>query len=142
MDIRTTQALQIFQAHSRVRDLLTYFCYFLIIAGLFIYVFYAFNHSRAAKLVLKYKEQASEMKAEKIMTNPRIDFQYQDGQVYHIKAKRAFHRDNQSAHLFDVSATGALGTIDAGELQINEEGDHMIFSKNPVVVLNKTDVKK
>jgi hypothetical protein len=142
MDIKTAQTLQLFRAHSRIKNFLTYFCYFLIVSGLFVYIFYAFNSSRAAKLVLKYKENADEMKTEKIMTNPRIDFQYNDGEIYHIKAKRAFHRDNQRGIMYDVSANGKLGKIDAGELQIDEAGDRLIFTKNPVLILNKTDVKK
>ena len=55
------------------------------------------------------------------MINPRIKFQYNDNQVYEIKAKRAVHKDEQEVTLFDVYANGAMGNITAGELKINEE---------------------
>ena len=73
------------------------------------------------------------------MTNPRIKFQYNDSQVYQIQAKKAFHQDNEEALLYDVFATGEIGNITAGELKIDEEGNHLVFTKNPVLILNKTE---
>lgn len=142
MDDKTQQALRLIQTHSRIRNILTALCYSLIISSLFIYISHAFNRGQAAKLVIKYKEAANEMKAEKIMTNPYINFQYSDGEIYHIQAKRAWHKDNQRAILYDVSAEENIGKITAGELQINEAGDRLIFTQNPVVILNKTKMKK
>ena len=72
------------------------------------------------------------------MTNPRIKFEHGDAQVYHIQAKKAFHKNNQEAILYDVFATGEIGNITAGELEIDEKGDHLIFTKNPILILNKT----
>jgi len=138
MDLKTEQVLKLIKAHLRIKNFLTIMCYCLIVAGLFIYVFYALNQSRIIKIVNKYKEDAKKFKTEKIMTNPRIIFQYNEDQVYHIKAKKAFHEDDQEATLYDVFATGNIGNITAGELKINEEGDHLVFTKNPILILNKT----
>ena len=72
------------------------------------------------------------------MTNPRIKFQHDNNQVYHIQAKKAFHKNDQEALLQDVFASGDIGNITAGELKIDEEGNHLVFSHNPVLILNKT----
>jgi hypothetical protein len=136
MDLKTQRILQIFRSHLRIKKFLTILCYFSIIGGIFVYVFYAFNQSNNIKIVRKIKKDASEYKTEKIMTNPRIKFQHDNSQIYYIRAKKAFHQDNQEAVLYDVFATGDIGNITAGELKIEEEGDHLVFSKNPVLILN------
>lgn len=141
MDLKTEQILALFHAHLRIRNFLTILCYALIIGGLFIYVFSAFNQSKTIKIVSDYKENPKEYKTEKIMTNPRIKFQYNDTQIYDIRAKRAFHKDNQEAVLYDVFAEGDIGRITAGQLEISESGDHLVFTKNPILILNKTQTK-
>ncbi len=138
MDLKTEQILKLFASHSRIKNFLTILCYGLIVGGVFIYIFYAFNRSKTIKLVSQYKENPQDYSMEKIMTNPRIDFQYNETQVYHIEAKKAFHKDDREAVLYDVFATGEIGKITAGELKIDEEGDHLVFSKNPILILNKT----
>jgi len=138
MDLKTEQVLQLIQSHLRIKKFLTTLCYLLIIGGLLIYVFYAFSQSRAIKLVNQYKENPQNFKMEKIMINPRIKFQYNDTQVYHINAKKAFHKDESEVTLYDVFATGEIGNITAGELKIYDEGSHLVFTKNPILILNKT----
>ena len=138
MDLRTKQTLELINSHLRVKKILTILCYALIAGGSFIYIFYAFNQSRTIKVVNDYKNNPTEYKTEKIMTNPRIKFQYNDKQVYDIQAKKAFHADENEVMLYDVFAKGDVGRITAGELKINEEGDHLIFTKNPILILNKT----
>ena len=73
------------------------------------------------------------------MINPRIKFQYTEDQIYTIKAKRAVHKDEQEVTLYDVYATGEAGNITAGQLVINDEGNHLVFTQNPVLILNKTE---
>jgi hypothetical protein len=138
MDIRTEEILKRFNSHLRIKNFLTIFSYFLIIGGLFVYVFYAFNQNRKVKLVNQYKENPQQYKTEKIMTNPRIKFQYSSTQIYNIQAKRAFHKNEDEVILYDVFATGDIGNITAGELEIDEQGNHMVFTKNPVLILKKT----
>ncbi len=139
MDLRTEQILKLFQSHLRIKNFLTTLCYCMIIGGIFVYIFYAFNRSRTIKLVNQFNKDPKAYEAEKIMTNPRIKFQYNETQVYHIKAKKAFHKNEQEAVMQDVFATGDIGNITAGKLEIDEDGNHLVFTQNPVLILNKTD---
>ena len=52
------------------------------------------------------------------------------------------HKDENEAILYDVFAEGDIGKITAGELQINQDGDHLVFTKNPILILNKDGQKK
>ncbi len=88
--------------------------------GVFVYVFYAFNQTQTIKLVTDLKKKSKSYDSEKIMTNPRLKFEHGDAQIYHIQAKKAFHKNNQEAILYDVFATGEIGNITAGELEIDE----------------------
>ena len=139
MDLKTEEILKLFYSHLRIKNFLTILCYCLIVGGVFVYVFYAFNQSRTIKLVTDFKKKSKSYESEKIMTNPRLKFEHGDAQIYHIQAKKAFHKNNQEAILYDVFATGEIGNITAGELEIDEEGDHLIFTKNPILILNKTN---
>lgn len=139
MDLKTQQVLQLIQSHSRIKNFLTILCYVLIAGGLFIYVFYAFNQSRTIKIVADYQENPQSYKTEKIMTNPRIKFQYSENDIYDIQAKKAFNKDDQEVILYDVFASGDIGKITAGELEVIDTGDHLIFTKNPVLILNRTE---
>jgi len=141
MDPHLQKTLEVFNSHLRIRNALTKLCYASIVLGLFIYVFYAFNQSRTIKIVTDYAKGIKEYKTEKIMTNPRIKFQYNDTQVYNIRAKKAFHKDENEALLYDVFAEGDIGKITAGELKIDQEGDHLVFTKNPILILNQTEKK-
>ena len=139
MDLETQKILQIFHSHGRIRNILTLLCYGIIVSSLFIYVFYAFNQSRNITLVSDYSKGIKQYKTEKIMTNPRIKFQYSNGEIYNINAKKAFHKDENEVLLYDVFAEGNIGKITAGELKVDEDGDHLVFTKNPVLILNKTE---
>jgi hypothetical protein len=142
MDSKTENSLKAFRSHIRIKKFLTILCYLLIFGGVFVYVFYAINKTGAIKLVREIKKKNDSYEIEKIMTNPRIKFEQGDDKIYHIRAKKAFHKNNQEATLYDVFATGEVGNITAGELKINEEGDHLTFSKNPILILNQTNNDK
>jgi len=137
MDLRTQNALKAINAHLVVKKYITIICYFLIAAGIFVFLFYAINkNNQSYKLVSDFKKNPDQYKTEKIMINPRIKFQYNDEQIYEIRAKRAIHKDEQEVALFDVYASGQIGTITAGELKIDQDGNHLVFSQNPVLILN------
>lgn len=139
MDERTQQVLRLIRSHSKIRNYLTVLCYFAIVGGLFVYVFHAISkNTNSIKLVKQYNQDPERYKIEKIMTNPRMEFQYDDGQVYHIKAQKAHHVNEEQVILYSVFATGDIGNITAGKLEVNEEGDHLIFTENPVLILNRT----
>ena len=142
MDPQLLKILEVFQSHLRIKSFLIKLCYAAIACGLLIYIFYAFNQSRTIKIVNDYAKNMKEFKTEKIMTNPRIKFQYNETQIYDIRAKKAFHKDESEAVLYDVFAEGDIGKITAGELNINQDGDHLVFTKNPILILKKDGQKK
>lgn len=140
MDLRTALALKRINLHIKVKKYLTILCYFLIVAGILVYIFYAVNKStQQYKLVTDYQKNPEKFQIEKIMINPRIKFQYTEDDIYSIKAKRAIHKDEQEVTLYDVYAIGKMGNIAAGQLVINDEGNHLVFTQNPVLILNKTE---
>lgn len=139
MDLKTEKILKLFYSHLRIKTFVTTLCYCLIVGGIFVYIFSAFKQSNKIKLVTEIKEKSKKSyESEKIMTNPRIKFEHGDSQIYHIQAKKAFHKNNEEATLYDVFAQGDIGNISAGELEIDDHGDHLTFTKNPVLILNKT----
>ena len=98
--------------------------------------FYIFNNpQKRYKIVNDYKEGKKNIKAEKIMTNPIINFKYDDNQVFKIKARKASHKDKTSVTMFDVNAVGDIGSIMAGKAVMTQNGDRLIFTKNPVLVI-------
>ncbi len=138
MDLRTTQTLALIKRHLRIRRYLTVLCYVLIAAGVFVYFFIAFvKNSEKYKLVVDYTKNPSHYQTEKIMLNPRINFQFNENEVYIIKAERASHKTEEEIMMYDVFATGQMGSITAGELKVSEKGDRLVFTKNPVLILNK-----
>jgi len=139
MDSVTAQVLKLIDSQHKIKKFLTISCYLLIVGGVFVYVFYGFSRSNAIKLVKDRAESLKEYKTEKIMTNPRIKIQHEDGNIYDIRAKKALHENEQEMIMYDVFAEGKIGNITAGELEITESGDHMVFTKNPVLILNQTE---
>lgn len=136
MDFKTEEILKTINSHLKIKNFLTNLSYFFIIGGLFIYFFYAFSNSSNIKVVKKYKEKGKKYETEKVMTNPRIKLQREAGQIYDIRAKKAVHKDEKEIKLYDVFAVGDLGNITAGELKIDEESTHFVFSNNPVMILH------
>ena len=92
--------------------------------------FWAFSKAgrQLAELHLNY---------ETVVPSPDVVVKGDDGKTYTIKAKKAFHLNDEEVALQEVFANSEIGTISAGELQIKDEGNHLIFSKNPVLILNK-----
>lgn len=140
MDDRTLKTLKIIAFHLKIKNYLTVLCYFLIVSGLMFYVFHAATKTRQnIKLVTDYKSDPTKYKTTKTMTNPRIDLQYNDTQIYHIKAEKAFHDDEKKVTMYNVFANGEIGNITAGELKISEEGERLIFTDHPVLILKQTE---
>ena len=96
-----------------------------------------FKKKQVVRIVSQLNASEQTINAEKIMINPRITIKHDDGKTYNIKAKKAYHLNEEEVALQEVFANSEIGTISAGELQIKDEGNHLIFSKNPVLILNK-----
>lgn len=138
MDTRTEQVLKLIKSQHKIRAYAIFLCYAMIIGGVFVYTFYAFDKSHAIKIIKDKADNLKNYQTEKIMINPRIKFQHEDGTVYDVRAKKAFHKNESDVTLFDVFAEGEIGKITSGELEVSEEGEHLVFTKNPVLILNQT----
>lgn len=137
---RTELTLETIKSHIKIKKILTRLSYAMISFGILFYIVSAFTQkNKAIKLVAQYKQDPDSFTTEKVMTNPHTIFQYSDDHIYYIKAKSAVHRNDNNLILNDVFASSDMGNITAGRLDVNESGDHLIFSKNPIVILNKTE---
>lgn len=132
-------ALRMIKNHKRIYNFLIILCYSLITLGATTYLTYFFKKTQNIKIVSDLQKNPRLFKVEKAMTNPRINLQHDDDNIYKIKAKKAIHDANQEVILEEVFAEGKIGRISAGALKIEDEGNHLIFSKNPVLILNQTD---
>ncbi len=137
---QTLKILSRINLHQKVRKILIIFSYFLILAGILTFIFFTLNKkNQKYKLVSDFKKNYKNIENEKIMINPKTRFQYNENDIYDIVAKSAKHRNNEEVTLFDVFAEGKIGNITAGKLEISDNGNNLIFSQNPVLILN--DVK-
>lgn len=142
MDDKTQQILQLIQAHIKIKNYLTKISYFLIIGGLLFYFFHAFHKSNnAINLINNYQDKSKSYNTKKIMTNPNIKFQYNENEIYDIKAQKALHENEKEVILYNISAIGNIGEITAGELKIGDNGEHLIFTENPILILNQQHTK-
>ncbi len=136
MDLRTNVILKKLAFHQLLRKVLTISSYSLLALAIIIFAFYIFNNPvKKYKIVNDYKKDKGAFKSEKIMTNPTINFQYDDDQVFKIKAKKASHFDQNNVTMYDVKAVGQIGTITAGKVTVGQDGDNITFSQNPVLVI-------
>lgn len=140
MEREVSKILARLDFHQKVRKVLTITSYFLIVSGVLTFIFHAVSKkNQKYKLVSDYKKDPKKYQTEKIMVNPKIRFQYNDDQIYEIQAKRALHKNNEEVTLFDVYAEGEIGDITSGQLEIDESGNHLVFSQNPILILNEQE---
>ncbi len=127
--------------HLRVRKYLTILCIMLIASGIssfFLFGFYA--NSNTVKFITKYKDKKN-LKIEKVMTNPRIKFEYDKNSYYAVTAQKAIHEDDDNILLFNVQADGSSVNIKAGKLSIKNNGNDLTFTDNPVLIIKKNPNK-
>ena len=129
--------LKNFNNHIRFQKILTFFCYFLICLSLSFYFSNFFKKKQTVRIVSQLNDKQKTFNVEKIMINPKITIKHDDGKIYNINAKKASHSNDNQVILYEVFADSEIGKISAGELKIEDEGNHLIFSKNPVLILNK-----
>jgi hypothetical protein len=120
-----------------LKKILVTICYFLIAFALIIYLKNFFQTKQTIRIITQIQDEKNQISAEKIMTNPRITIEHDDNKIYTIKAKSAINHNNQDINLEEVYAESDIGKISAGELKILDEGERLIFSKNPILILNK-----
>ena len=102
-----------------------------------VYSLIAVKKSSNIKIIKSFQDNQNKLASEKIMTNPSIKIKYNDNDIYHINAKRAYHGNEEEAILEKVTAKGKIGKITANKLEIKDNGNRLIFSDNPKLVLTK-----
>ena len=123
--------------HLRFKKILSFLCYFLILGSLSLYFANFFEQKQTVRIVNQIQEKKDQLKINKVMTNARIAVKHDDGKIYQISAKKAYHASDEDVTMEDVLAIADIGKISAGELKIDQAGDHLVFSKNPVLILNQ-----
>ena len=121
----------------KLRKILTLLCLIVLIFGVLSFLFYGFDTTNNAIKFISKKDQIK--KIEKVMINPKIKFEYDDGQLFDIQASRAVHKDENDVELFDVKASGNAGDITAGNLLITNDGNDMHFSNNPILIIKEVN---
>ncbi len=118
----------------KLKKLLFICCFLVLIISFLSFLFVWFNfNSKAIKFIANNKAKLAE--ADKIMTNPRIKFEYEDGKIFNIQAKKAIHKDNNDVELSNITANGDQGSIEAGKLLITDNGNNLYFSESPVLTI-------
>jgi hypothetical protein len=135
MDQKTKQILNGIKRYLIVKKILTIICYLIIFCGIMLYIFHGFSKQNTIQLINNIESNKTEFLTEKIMINPKIILQYNHHDIYNIKASKALHKIDNEIILQDVFAEGNIGKITAGQLKISEDGNQLIFSLNPVLIL-------
>lgn len=136
-EIDTQLILENFKKSSQIKKNLSIFCYILIGLAIGFYVSNFFEKNHKITIINNSKNNSKNIKAEKIMTNPRMSIMHDDGKIYKISATRAYHFTEDEVTMEEVHASSDIGNISAGELKIIDGGNHLIFSKNPVLIFNQ-----
>jgi len=135
MDRNTKQVLINIKRYGQIKKFLTILCYVTIFCGITLYVFHGISKQNTIKLINDFQSNKDDYLSEKIMTNPKIILQYNHNDIYNIKASKAMHKSNNEIILQDVFAEGDIGKITSGQLKISEDGNQLVFTVNPVLIL-------
>jgi len=136
MDNKTLEVLKKIKLYGKIKNYLTTISYLVIVIGVMVYIFHSLEQKNNLKIINNFEGKKDSLQTEKVMANPRIILQYNQDEIYNIKATKAFHKSANEIILNEVFAEGDIGKISAGELKISEDGNQMIFTKNPVLILN------
>jgi len=121
--------------YQKIRAFLVFFCYiFIIFALLFYVVQFSLNNN---KIHIVRKSNQNSISAKKTMLNPSLKLAYDTNKIMSIKAQEAFYKKDAETILKQVSAEAEIGDITAGKLTIQDSGDYLVFSDNPILIINQ-----
>ncbi|MFM7558165.1 MAG: hypothetical protein ACKO46_06325 [Alphaproteobacteria bacterium] len=120
---------------KKFQKILIIFCYLFIFFALIFYLSNFFSDKKTIRIVNQIKSERDKFLAEKIMINPNIKIKNDDGKIFNITAKNAKNYNNEQVIMNEVFAESDDLKISAGELKILDNGNHLIFSKNPILIL-------
>ena len=135
-DKRSQIIIKNFNKSSALKRILKTFCYFIIFIIISSYFLNFFKSNKKITIIKNAFDASQKIEVEKIMINPRISILHDDGKIYKISAQKAYHLNEKEVIMEDVFASSEIGNISAGELKISDEGNHLIFTKNPVLIFN------
>ncbi len=121
--------------YQKCRIFMVVFCYTFIVCALLFYMtqFFAQND----KIHIINKSNKNNQISEKIMLNPSLKFAYEENKIMLIKAKQALYKKDAETTLQQVFAESEIGNITAGKLVIHDSGDYLVFSDNPILIINQ-----
>ncbi len=120
----------------KIRKFLVFICLAALIFSLLTFLFYGFDTTNNAIKFISKKNQIDDV--EKIMLNPKIKFEHNDGQFFEIEAKKAIQKNKNDVELYDVEASGDEGSISSKNLLITNNGNDLHFSGNPTLIIKET----
>ena len=121
--------------YQKIRTFLVFFCYIFIVFALLFYVAqFSLNNN---KIHIVRKSNQNSIFAKKTMLNPSLKFAYDANKIMSIKAQEAFYKKDAETILKEVSAEAEIGNITAGTLTIQDSGDYLVFSNNPILIINQ-----
>jgi len=129
--------------HQKIVNFFTYLAFFTIF--IFLIVFFnqnIFSQTKEIKIVNKYQQNSQNFNSEKTIINPRMALQDADSNIYYIKASKAISNNLENFILENVQANSQIGNITAGMLNIEDKGNVLIFSQNPVLIINQKGQSK
>jgi lipopolysaccharide export LptBFGC system permease protein LptF len=133
---KNTYLVKKIRRYATIKKSTIVICFVALAGGVFTFLFYGFLTGEKA---MRFIANQNYEKMEKIMTNPRIKFEYSDNEFYNIKANKALYKNDENILLYDVDAKGDMGNIKAGELLITNDGNDLYFSGNPVLVIKQIE---
>ena len=121
--------------YQKIQAFLVFFCYiFIVFALLFYVVQFSLNNN---KIHIVRKSNQNSLYAKKTMLNPSLKFAYDTNKIMSIKAQEAFYKKDAETILKQVSAEAEIGDITAGKLTTQDSGNYLVFSDNPILIINQ-----
>jgi hypothetical protein len=121
--------------YQKIRIFMIFLCYTFIICALLFYIIQFF--AKNDKIHIINKSNQNSQISEKIMLNPSLKFAYEENKIMLIKAKQALYKKDAETTLQQVFAESEIGNITAGKLVIHDAGNYLIFSENPMLIINQ-----
>lgn len=139
-DLHNLHIIESIRKRLKLRKVLTIVCIGTLVLGFSSFLFYGFETNSTIIKFISSKEDL--VKVEKVMMNPKIKYEHEDGEIFDIVAKKVVHKNKTDVELSDVKANGAKGNIEAGNLLITNNGNDLHFSGNPVLTIREVSNDK
>ena len=137
MDYCEHKILKKFKKQHNLKIILLSSCYIIIAIILVFFITIALKKSSNIKIIKSLKDNKENFTIEKIITNPSMKINYNDNDIYNINAKKAFHKNDDEIILENITAKSNIGTIKANKLEVKENGNRLIFSDKPILIIKK-----